>query len=201
MHDFGQTQQIHERKGTGIDVDEIDGRHPSVDVVCDPVLARQEGRVGWMWIPPTHQGHDFQSCFFRGECKKHRSVEEVGHKRRTMVGTLDIDQSFSQITQVEQVTNEDLSTRFAQRLRASVISPHEGTDRKALPQKLQYGGRSVSASRRRDENSWFVHYGCSPLNPCESLDQGRARHPQEASGSLARYTVAIPPSPSSRSMA
>jgi hypothetical protein len=65
-----------------------------------------------------------------------------------MVGTLDIDERALQITEIEQVTNKDLSARFAQPFRASVISPHEGADREALPQKLEYGGRSVSASRR-----------------------------------------------------
>jgi hypothetical protein len=53
-----------------------------------------------------------------------------------MVGTLDIDERASQITQVEQVTNKNLSARFAQRLRTSVISPHESTDRESLPQKF-----------------------------------------------------------------
>jgi len=42
------------------------------------VLAGVDGWVGWMWIPPTHQGHDFQLCFFRGECEKHHSMEEIG---------------------------------------------------------------------------------------------------------------------------
>jgi hypothetical protein len=65
-----------------------------------------------------------------------------------MVGTLDTDERSSQITQVEQVTNKDLSTRLAQPFRTSVISPHEGADREALPEKIEYGGRSVSASRR-----------------------------------------------------
>jgi hypothetical protein len=74
-----------------------------------------------------------------------------------MVATLDVDERALQITQVEQVTNKDLSACFAQRLRASVISPHEGADRESLPQKLQYGDRTCSASRRRDENSWFHH--------------------------------------------
>ncbi len=45
-----------------------------------------------MWIPPTHQGHDFQSCLLRGEGEKHHSMEEVGGNWRTMVGTLDIDE-------------------------------------------------------------------------------------------------------------
>ena len=77
-------------------------------------------------------------------------MEEVGGNWRTMVGTLDVDERASQITQVEQVTNKDFRARVAQPLRASVISPHEGADRESLPQKLQYGGRSVSAGRRRD---------------------------------------------------
>jgi hypothetical protein len=74
-----------------------------------------------------------------------------------MVGTLDIDERASQITQVEQVTNKDLSACLFQFFRTRILSPHEGADRESLPQKLQYGGRSVSASRRRDENSGLGH--------------------------------------------
>jgi len=74
-----------------------------------------------------------------------------------MVGTLDIDERASQVTQVEQVTNKDLSTCLFQFFRTRILSPHEGADKKPLPQKLQYGGRSVSAGRRGDENSWLGH--------------------------------------------
>jgi hypothetical protein len=89
-------------------------------------------------------------------------MEEVGGYWWTMVGTLDIDKRASQVTQVEQVTNKDLSTCLFQFLRTRILSPHECANRESLPQKIQYSGRSVSASRRRNEYSWLGH-GNSPL--------------------------------------
>jgi hypothetical protein len=74
-----------------------------------------------------------------------------------MVGALDVDERASQITQVEQVTDKDLSTRLLQFFRTRIVSPHESTDRESLSQKIQYGGRRISASRPCDENSRFGH--------------------------------------------
>ena len=116
-----------------------------------------------MWIPPAHQGHDFQFCLFRGECKKRRSMEEVGDKRRTMVGTPDIDErafaDHSGRTGYQQRSQRPLCANVSERMS---ISTYEGADRKSLLQKLQYGDRSCSACRRRDENSRFVRHDCSP---------------------------------------
>jgi hypothetical protein len=79
-----------------------------------------------------------------------------------MVGTLNIDERASQITQVEQVTNKNLSACLFQFLRTRIVSPHESTDRESLSQKIQDGGRSVSASRCCNEYSWLGH-GNSPM--------------------------------------
>ena len=116
VHDRGQTEQISKRKQAGVDIDDIDCWHPLVDVVCDPVLAGLDDWMGWMWIPPTHQGDDFQFCFFRGEREKHHSMEKVRGNWRRMIGTLNIDKRSSQITQFEQVANKDRSARFARPL-------------------------------------------------------------------------------------
>jgi hypothetical protein len=63
-------------------------------------------------------------------------MEEVGGYWRRMVGTLDIDERASQVTQVEQVTNKDLSARLSQFLRSSILSPYESSYRESLPQKV-----------------------------------------------------------------
>jgi hypothetical protein len=84
-------------------------------------------------------------------------MEEIWGNWRTMVSTLNIDERASQITQVKQVTNKNLSACLFQFLRTRIVLPHKSTDRESLSQKIQYGGRRISASRPCDENSRFGH--------------------------------------------
>jgi hypothetical protein len=61
-------------------------------------------------------------------------MEEIWGNWRTMVSTLNIDERASQITQVKQVTDKDLSTGLFQFFRTRVLSPHECADREPLLQ-------------------------------------------------------------------
>jgi hypothetical protein len=63
-------------------------------------------------------------------------MEEVWGNWRTMVGTLNIDERASQITQVEQVTDKNLSTCLFQFFRTRILSPYKGADRESLLQKV-----------------------------------------------------------------
>ena len=59
-------------------------------------------------------------------------MKKVGRERRPVVGTLDIDKRRSQVTQIKQVADENLSTCVPQDLRASVVPTYKGANRETL---------------------------------------------------------------------
>ena len=128
VNDSGKTQEVHKGEQPGVDMNDVDGGHPAVELVGDPVPARRDGRVRGMRIPLTHERHHFELGVLRRQGEDRGSFQKVRGVRRTVVRTLNPNQRLAHVPIVEQVAEGELGTSSLQSLGAGVTPSNEGAD-------------------------------------------------------------------------
>ena len=54
---YNDNAKVGKGKHSGIDVNDVDRRHPLIDVVCEPVLTLVDRRVSRMRVPGCQKSH------------------------------------------------------------------------------------------------------------------------------------------------